>query len=196
MDDFGDCGFKEIPVPAHYSRRCSNPEAYVLSGKPIRCEHRYSSKVCPDCHADNDIAARHCVECKVRLVDPNEKLTEKAGQAGIIAMGETRTVHCLSAKYEPYVGGGGKHSIKATYNTEIGAIVAWHTSRQHWIFNRLAEANGIVRSKIDDAIDEKYSQCAFWTVAPHQIKVKKSEGQNGYAKFEVKQVEFLEEQVG
>ncbi|AUR94121.1 helicase superfamily 1/2 ATP-binding domain protein [Vibrio phage 1.191.O._10N.286.52.B4] len=196
MDEFGDCGFKEIPVPAHYSRRCSNPEAYVLSGKPIRCEHRYSAKVCPDCHADNDIAARHCVECKVRLVDPNEKLTEKAGQAGIIAMGETRTVHCLSAKYEPYVGGGGKHSIKATYNTEIGAIVAWHTSRQHWIFNRLAEANGIVRSKIDDAIDAKYSQCAFWTVAPHQIKVKKSEGQNGYAKFEVKQVEFLEEQVG
>ncbi|AUR87399.1 coil containing protein [Vibrio phage 1.158.O._10N.261.45.E12] len=198
MDEFGDCGFKEIPVPAHYSRRCSNPEAYVLSGKPIRCDHRYSAKVCPDpdCHADNDIAARHCVECKVRLVDPNEKLTEKAGQAGIIAMGETRTVHCLSAKYEPYVGGGGKHSIKATYNTEIGAIVAWHTSRQHWIFNRLAEANGIVRSKIDDAIDAKYSQCAFWTVAPHQIKVKKSEGQNGYAKFEVKQVEFLEEQVG
>lgn len=195
MDEFGDCGFKEIPVPAHYSRRCSNPEAYVLSGKPIRCEHRYSAKVCPDCHADNDIAARHCVECKVRLVDPNEKLTEKAGQAGIIAMGETRTVHCLSAKYEPYVGGGGKHSIKATYNTEIGAIVAWHTSRQHWIFNRLAEANGIVRSKIDDAIDAQYSQCAFWTVAPHQIKVKKSEGQNGYAKFEVKQVEFLEEQV-
>lgn len=195
MDEFGDCGFKEIPVPAHYSRRCSNPEAYVLSGKPIRCEHRYSAKVCPECHADNDIAARHCIQCKERLVDPNEKLTEKAGQAGIIAMGETKVVQCLSAKYEPYKGGTGKYSIKATYNTEIGAIVAWHTSRQHWIFNRLAEANGINRDDIDSAIDNEYSQCAFWTVAPHQIKIKKSEGQNGYAKFEVKQVEFLEEQV-
>lgn len=190
MDDFGDCGFKEIPVPAHYSRRCSNPEAYVLSGKPIRCEHRYSAKVCPECHADNDIAARHCIQCKERLVDPNEKLTEKAGQAGIIAMGETKIVQCLSAKYEPYTSGTGKHSIKASYNTEIGMIVAWHTTRQHWVFNRLAEANGIGRDKIDDAIDSECSQCAFWTVAPHQIKVKKSEDQNGYAKFEVKQVEF------
>lgn len=197
MDEFGDCGTKEIPVPAHYSRRCSNPEAYVLSGKPIRCDHRYSAKVCPnpECHAENDIAARHCIECKERLVDPNEKLTEKAGQAGIMAMGETKIVQCISARYEPYIGQTGKHSIKTSYMTEIGLIVAYHTSRQHWIFNRLAEANGIVRSKIDDAIDDQYSQCAFWTVAPHQIKVKKSEGQNGYAKFEVKQVEFLEEQV-
>ena len=42
MDDFGDCGFKEIPVPAHYSRRCSNPESHIMSGKPVPCEHRYS----------------------------------------------------------------------------------------------------------------------------------------------------------
>ena len=202
MDEFGDCGFKEIPVPAHYSRRCSNPEAYVMSGKSVQCEHRYSAKTCPECHADNDIAARHCVECKERLVDPNEKLSEVAGQAGIMSMGETRTVRCLSAKYEPYQSGQGKfstgsgsYSIRATYMTEMGAIVAWHTTRQHWIFNRLAEGNGVKRSQIDDTIDAQYSQCALWAVAPHQIKVKKSEGSNGYAKFEVKQVEFLEEQV-
>ena len=119
-----------------------------------------------------------------------------------MSMGETRTVQCLSAKYEPYQSGQGKfttgsggYSIKATYMTEMGAIVAWHTTRQYWIFNRLAEGNGIKRGQIDDAIDAQYSQCAFWTVAPHQIKVKKSEGSKGYAKFEVKQVEFLEEQV-
>ncbi len=191
-DEFGECSFKEIPVPAHYSRRCNNPEAYIMSGKPIQCEHRYSMKICPECHAENDIAARHCVGCKGRLVDPNEKLVEKAGQAGVIATGETKTVHCMSAKYEPYISGGGSFSVKATYATEIGAVVAWHTKKQHWVFNRLAKANGWAV----ETIDAKYSQCAEWKVAPHEIKVKKSLGQNGYAKFEVKGVEFLAEQVG
>lgn len=189
-DEFGECSFKEMPVPAHYSRRCSNPEAYIMSGKPIQCEHRYSMKICPDCHAENDIAARHCIKCKERLVDPNEKLVEKAGQAGVIATGETKTVKCISAKYEPYISSSGSYSLKVIYSTEIGAVVAWHTKKQHWVFNRLARAN----SSDIETIDIKYSQCSEWKVAPHEIKVKKSLGQNGYAKFEVKGVEFLVEQ--
>jgi DNA repair protein RadD len=191
MDDFGSCGFIEIPVPAHYSRRCSNPEAYVMSGKPIQCNHRYSLKVCPECHAHNDVAARHCTQCKERLVDPNEKLVEKAGQAGIMETGETKLVQCLSAKYEPYKGGAGKKSIKVTYKTEIGSIIAWHTKKQHWVFNRLARANN---TNIE-LINNDYSPCEFWTVSPHEIKVKKSMGPNGYTKFEVKSVEFIKEQV-
>ena len=192
-DEFGECSFKEMPIPAHYSRRCSNPEAYIMSGKPVQCEHRYSMKICPEseCHAENDIAARHCVKCKCRLVDPNEKLVEKAGQAGIIATGETKTVKCISARYEPYISGVGTCSLKATYSTEVGAVVAWHTKKQHWVFNRLAKANG---SDIE-TVDSKYSQCEFWKVAPNEIKIKKSMGQNGYAKFEVKGVEFLVEQI-
>ena len=164
-----------------------------MSGKPIQCEHRYSLKICPneDCHAENDIAARHCVKCKDRLVDPNEKLVEKAGQAGVIATGETKLVQCFSARYEPYISGGGSFSVKATYATEIGAVVAWHTKKRHWVFNRLAKANGTDV----ETIDHKYSQCDLWKVAPHEIKVKKSLGQNGYAKFEVRSVEFLAEQI-
>ena len=164
-----------------------------MSGKPIQCEHRYSLKVCPepDCYAENDIAARHCIKCKGRLVDPNEKLVEKAGQAGVIATGETKTVHCVSALYEPYTSGSGSHSVKTTYATDIGAVVAWHTKKQHWVFNRLAKAN----NWDIEGIDAQYSQCSGWRVAPHEIKVKKSMGQNGYAKFEVRGVEFLAEQI-
>lgn len=190
-DDFGECAFKEIPVPAHYSRRCANPEAYILSGKPIQCSHRYSMKICPDCYAENDIAARHCIGCKGRLVDPNEKLVEKAGQAGIIATGETKLVQCLSAKYEAHTGATGGKSVKVTYSTDIGKVIAWHTKKQHWVFNRLAKANGADL----ETINADYSQCNFWTTAPHQLKVKKALGQNGYAKFEVKSVEFLAEQI-
>lgn len=187
-DEFGEIGFKEVPIPAHYARRCNNPEAYILSGKPVACEHRYSVKMCPSCFAENDIAARHCVQCKERLVDPNQKLVEKAGQAGIMADGETKLVACASVKYESHTSKAGNYSLMATYATEIGSITAWHSKRQHWIFNRLAKAN---ETDLDD-IDEKYTQCDFWSVAPAQIKVKKTINPNGYAKFEVKSVEFSE----
>jgi DNA repair protein RadD len=94
-DDFGDCDSKEVPVPAHYSRRCSNPEAAAIKGVAYPCTHRFSFKMCPDCLAENDIAARHCTECKIRLVDPNEKLTEKAGVAGKWPKARPRTCCAL-----------------------------------------------------------------------------------------------------
>lgn len=185
-DDFGDCDSKEVPVPAHYSRRCSNPEAAVIKGVAYPCTHRFSFKVCPDCFAENDIAARHCAECKIRLVDPNEKLTEKAGVAGIMAEGETKDVLCLDIKYEPYVGQAGKHSLKVVYKTEIGAITAWHTKGAHWIFNRMATANGWELETIGD----EYAECSDWRAIPKTVKVKKTMGQNGYYNFKVQGVSF------
>lgn len=186
-DDFGDCDSKEVPVPAHYSRRCSNPEATVIKGVAYPCTHRFSFKMCPDCLAENDIAARHCTECKIRLVDPNEKLTEKAGVAGIMAEGETKDLLCLDIKYEPYTGQAGKHSLKVVYKTEIGAITAWHTKGAHWIFNRMATANGWELETIGD----EYAECAEWRAIPKTVKVKKTMGQNGYYKFEVKGVSYV-----
>lgn len=185
-DDFGDCDSKEVPVPAHYSRRCSNPEAAVIKGVAYPCTHRFSFKMCPDCLAENDIAARHCTECKIRLVDPNEKLTERAGVAGIMAEGETKDLLCLDIKCEPYLGSSGKHSLKVVYKTEIGAITAWHTKGAHWIFNKLATANGWELETIGD----EYAECADWRAIPKTVKVKKTMGQNGYYRFEIKSVQF------
>lgn len=191
-DDFGDCGFKKIPIPAHYARRCNNPEAYKLSGKPIPCEHRYSVKTCPECLSDNDISARKCGSCNIRLVDPNEKLVEKAGQAGVIALGETKEVAVYSCKFEPYVSMGGNNSLKTTYNTEIGKVIAYHSKKQHWIFNKLAKSNNCTNL---NSVDLEYKICEKWNVYPSSVKVKKTAGQNGYAKFEIKSVEFAKVEV-
>lgn len=188
IDEFGESGIKDIPVPAHYSRRCSNPEAYIMSGKPVACTHRYSYKVCKHCMEENDIAARQCKHCKERLVDPNDKLTEVAGQATIISTGETKIVSCESVKYESYKSAAGNFSLKAEYKTQIGTIKAWHTKKQHWIFNRLAREN---KTSLD-VIDNEYTQCDFWSVSPDNIKVKKSMGDSGYAKFEVREVIFVD----
>lgn len=67
---------KKLPMPAHFGRRC---QAYhpARDGHSYQCNHRWSSKECPDpmCKADNDIAARYCTTCKGEIIDPNTKLT-------------------------------------------------------------------------------------------------------------------------
>jgi DNA repair protein RadD len=186
-DEFGDIEELDLPMPAHYSRRCSNPEAFVIKGQPVRCEHRFSLKICPKCFAENDIAARHCTDCKERLVDPNSKLTDAAGFASVMMDGEIRRVKCYSATYTPWIAkSSGNHSLKAEYRTEIGEVTAWHTMRQKWIFKKLAQINGA-----DSELITSYDQCAAWNNSPREITIRKTE-QNGYVKFEIKQVHYSE----
>lgn len=59
-------------IPAHYGRRCAG--RVLVSGTLIQCGNRWTTKSCPHCESDNDIAARYCSECKGEIVDPNEKL--------------------------------------------------------------------------------------------------------------------------
>lgn len=186
-DEFGDIEELDLPMPAHYSRRCSNPEAFVIKGQPVRCEHRFSLKICPKCFAENDIAARHCTDCKERLVDPNSKLTDAAGFASVMMDGEIRRVKCYSATYTPWIAkSSGNHSLKAEYRTEIGEVTAWHTMRQKWIFKKLAQINGA-----DSELITSYDQCAEWNNSPREITIRKTE-QNGYVRFEIKQVHYSE----
>jgi len=59
-------------IPAHYGRRCQSKQ--LAAGQLVQCGSRWTTKSCPHCEADNDIAARYCAECKGEIVDPNEKL--------------------------------------------------------------------------------------------------------------------------
>lgn len=61
-------------MPSHYGRRCQGfiPSPSFALG--VQCGNRWSSKQCPHCEADNDIAARYCTKCKGEIVNPNEKL--------------------------------------------------------------------------------------------------------------------------
>ena len=61
------------PMPAHFGRRCWG-QVPVGGGRLERCGYRWSGKPCPECEAENDIAARYCAECKAEIVDPGEKL--------------------------------------------------------------------------------------------------------------------------
>ncbi|WGL97329.1 DEAD/DEAH box helicase [Arsenophonus sp. aPb] len=60
-------------VIEHYGRRCQGWEE-KLNGQKKQCQFRFRFKQCPDCDAENDIAARRCHQCQAILVDPDDML--------------------------------------------------------------------------------------------------------------------------
>jgi DNA repair protein RadD len=73
------CDLDNVPIstewgamPGHFGRRCQ--AIHNVRGEMRQCEYRWTSKGCPHCEHENDIAARYCEECKGEIVDPNEKL--------------------------------------------------------------------------------------------------------------------------
>jgi len=63
------------PLAAHYGRRCMGyVDSKTERGKLDRCGYYWTSKICEECNAPNDIAARYCRECRAEIVDPNAKL--------------------------------------------------------------------------------------------------------------------------
>ncbi|MEZ8185374.1 DEAD/DEAH box helicase family protein [Shewanella sp. 5S214] len=55
----------------HYGRRCQG-----LISDNQQCDFRFRSKSCPDCGAENDIAARICNACQSTLIDPDKRLKQ------------------------------------------------------------------------------------------------------------------------
>ncbi|MBB1477308.1 DEAD/DEAH box helicase [Shewanella sp. SG41-3] len=55
----------------HYGRRCQG-----LISDNQQCYFRFRSKSCPDCGAENDIAARICNACQSTLIDPDKRLKQ------------------------------------------------------------------------------------------------------------------------
>ena len=62
-------------VLEHYGRRCQGYQPDEQDN-PQPCGYRFKCKFCPDCGAENDIAARQCSDCGLVLVDPDKKLKE------------------------------------------------------------------------------------------------------------------------
>lgn len=63
-------------IVEHYGRRCQGLQHDNIT----QCDFRFRSRNCPDCGAENDIAARSCHECQSVLVDPDKRLREVLNQ--------------------------------------------------------------------------------------------------------------------
>ncbi len=55
----------------HFGRRCQG-----LDDHNQQCSFRFRARLCPDCGAENDIAARVCQSCSSTLVDPDTRLKQ------------------------------------------------------------------------------------------------------------------------
>lgn len=74
----GEEVYKEVPMPAHFGRRCVNVVEQGELRELNRCSYMWSFKSCPECGTQNDIAARKCSACRCEIVNPNDKLKEEA----------------------------------------------------------------------------------------------------------------------
>lgn len=63
-------------VIEHYGRKCQGAFEEPDTSKIIPCDYRFRFKICEDCGAKNDIAARICHECDSSIVDTEKKLKE------------------------------------------------------------------------------------------------------------------------
>lgn len=119
------CGFANMfwgkttadgEVIEHYGRRCQGFEEQE-NGQRRQCDFRFRCKICPDCGAENDIAARRCHQCDALLVDPDDML--KAA----LRLKDALVLRCSGMTLD---GGGDAKGewLRITYHDEDGAEVS------------------------------------------------------------------------
>jgi DNA repair protein RadD len=115
------------PMPAHFGRRCNGQvKSLVTRGVYERCDQRWSSKECPECQADNDIAARYCCACKEELVDPNEKLSREfiKVKKDPYAISTDKVLSWTRVKS---MSQSGNETLRCTFVTEYRSFDFWFT---------------------------------------------------------------------
>lgn len=112
------------PLPVHYGRRCFGEVR--MGGHYVRCSHRWSLKVCPECESENDIAAKYCNSCRHELVDPNEKLElEYKKMKRNPRIMTTDKVIGWSCK--EWMSSYGNKTLRVDYTTEYRTFPVWYS---------------------------------------------------------------------
>lgn len=119
------CGFANLfwgktaangEVIEHYGRRCQGWEEDA-SGERRQCDFRFRFKICANCGAENDIAARRCHQCDTILVDPDDML--KAA----LRLKDALVLRCSGMSLTADRDEKGEW-LRITYHDEDGAEVA------------------------------------------------------------------------
>ncbi|MCE8004172.1 DEAD/DEAH box helicase [Billgrantia ethanolica] len=116
-------------VIEHFGRRCqglverARPRAKNIRSASTtsameQCSFRYRFKVCGECGAENDIAARRCHGCQTQLVDADDKLKEA------LRLRDARVLRVAGMQLEATVNGRGLPRLKVTYHDEDGTSLS------------------------------------------------------------------------
>lgn len=153
--EFGD-------MPGHFGRRCQALHP-APGGHMIQCNYRWTSKKCPHCDADNDIAARYCAECRGEIIDPNEKLKIefKAHKR------DPHRIQCdkiVSLNYAPTVARSGRECIKADFITDYRSFSVWYAKGvQGRAAHKLAVFENAVANGTPQTVTYKKEDNGFYT---------------------------------
>ncbi|MFW6345489.1 MAG: DEAD/DEAH box helicase [Halomonas sp.] len=104
-------------VIEHFGRRCQGL-VEDEEGRRTQCDFRFRFKVCGDCGAENDIAARRCHGCQTLLVDADDKLKEA------LRLRDARVLRVAGMQLEATVNGRGMTRLKVTYHDEDGVTLS------------------------------------------------------------------------
>ena len=134
-----ECGFANLfwgrcdgeVVIEHFGRRCQGL-VDVEGQAATQCSYRFRYKSCPQCDAENDIAARTCHTCKAVLIDPDDKLKDA------MKLKDALVLRVSGMQLESALNGRGLARLKVTYHDEDGATLSeWYaleTSAQRYLF--------------------------------------------------------------
>jgi len=100
-------------VIEHFGRRCQGL-IEDDAGRRHQCEFRFRFKVCDECGAENDIAARRCHGCEKLLVDADDKLKDA------LKLKDAKVLRVSGMQLEATTNGRGLPRLKATYHDEDG----------------------------------------------------------------------------
>ncbi|UTW02013.1 DEAD/DEAH box helicase [Amphritea atlantica] len=125
---------EEGNIIEHYGRRCQGlvqREHDTLSqGKAVQCDYRFRFKECPQCNAENDIAARNCHQCGHAIIDPDDQL--KAA----LKLKDAMVIRCAGISMTESNG-----RLRVIYHDEQGEELSelfdLHNSKQRKRFNDL-----------------------------------------------------------
>ena len=145
---------------SHSGQRCQN----MLPVKPypkdksdfMQCTHRFNSKVCSECDADNALSARMCHKCGCELINPDDKLVLKVGKF----KSQFRTVKILSHRVgQPYIAKSGNPTVRVDFDTIDGVMAKFYSpeSEYDWKVKEYKDIKELtpVALKIKDGDDGK-----------------------------------------
>ncbi len=99
-------------VLEHFGRRCQG--SHEEAGQWQQCDFRFRFKECPDCLAENDIAARQCGDCGKPLVDPDTRLKE------VLKLKDYKVLRCSGVTLEVRNDASGRERLWIRWFDEDG----------------------------------------------------------------------------
>lgn len=136
------CGFANIfwgrtdgdgHVIEHYGRRCQGllePPEDEPEARAQQCDFRFKFKSCPQCGAENDIAARECHQCHCALIDPDDILRRA------LNLKDAKVIRCAGISFSHQ-----HERLRITYHDEDGLELSesfdFAKAGQRKVFNQL-----------------------------------------------------------